>query len=797
MKFEFSAKISLGVLAMFASAGMGYAQKQAKIYQPVTVNYQEDAGAVHVAIIGARHLDEVIGELQPQFEMNEKIALDRSIPVTLSYYNEAISSFKAALKIALPGTSTTSTETQAINNGVTNRQSSDVENSTPGDVSKLSPESASHPALRDGKVPDGALGTEALTQYQVAKTLFQEIKILNRSLKDLPRSEKYEPYVVTMQISLMPYQRGLRYDAYSTLSFFPNEAQGSIPPALRNEISNIVSEVKARAITNATQLSNRLSAACSQPVVTPAWSGSYKPLIYWNSFFVAEATPAAPKAKMGTTNFTDSERDDVLIYLGSLLGLANESATDDSGRVGTTLQPVIVPLLATDNLEAADNDRILNQIRQLNLSLAGMFSGVGAQLGLDWFKQNLEAVNARDLNGLLTLGRLNDSTLRVRLGAMLQSKSEFAMVPRTHNISVVVMVPKGSGQLAVLGRTVFRDSITGEELARRSERAVFNRFKDSIHRYDDDADICKKSLQPILDTIAKNDFVSFCESTRKLSPKLTNFSQVLWVELSELYVGSQYGSAHVDLPKAPALTAPTSTQTLFATDDGSGTAVTIKGGKFPSVTGVSAELKYPGPVAASLYADSITALTGGSGLQVKFPSLHANSLRSKTNKAERVAGLAVVLTLPMANSKLITNLTFGDIFVIPKGQDPVTSPYQVVATEGYLVAGDTASRKYGITLQKTPNETNEYYLRVEGPFIKSVTSGTPAATITREPDGTIKLQGDGELVFEFDYLLPNTEVAFVVMKKGEKGKATVEVIKKERVVSVPATASKTAPGTSG
>ena len=73
-----------------------WAQKQGEIFRPTTVSYQEDAGAVHVAIIGARHLDEVIGELQPTFEMNEKLALSSSIPVSLSYYNDAVSSFKAS-----------------------------------------------------------------------------------------------------------------------------------------------------------------------------------------------------------------------------------------------------------------------------------------------------------------------------------------------------------------------------------------------------------------------------------------------------------------------------------------------------------------------------------------------------------------------------------------------------------------------------------------------------------------------------------------------------------------------------
>ena len=76
-----------------------------------------------------------------------------------------------------------------------------------------------------------------------------------------------------------------------------------------------------------------------------------------------------------------------------------------------------------------------------------------------------EEVLARDLNGLLTVARLSENTLRVRLGAMQAATADYAMVPRNHNVTLLLMVPEGAGStVQVVARTELVDTETGEEL---------------------------------------------------------------------------------------------------------------------------------------------------------------------------------------------------------------------------------------------------------------------------------------------------------------------------------------------
>ncbi|MEO0975487.1 MAG: hypothetical protein AAFX85_20545, partial [Pseudomonadota bacterium] len=48
----------------------------------------------------------------------------------------------------------------------------------------------------------------------------------------------------------------------------------------------------------------------------------------------------------------------------------------------------------------------------------------------------------KDLNGVLTVTRASRSALRVRLGASAAGSTEYAMVPRTHNVTALVLVPQ-------------------------------------------------------------------------------------------------------------------------------------------------------------------------------------------------------------------------------------------------------------------------------------------------------------------------------------------------------------------
>lgn len=104
--------------------------------------------------------------------------------------------------------------------------------------------------------------------------------------------------------------------------------------------------------------------------------------------------------------------------------------------------PVVFPMLVTDSLEAQMSQLSVEQVRELALALKGMVKGAGLGASFDDMKQLLKAAFGRDYNSLLSVGRIGDSTLRVRLGAIQQAGSAFSIISRNHTVSLVVLVPK-------------------------------------------------------------------------------------------------------------------------------------------------------------------------------------------------------------------------------------------------------------------------------------------------------------------------------------------------------------------
>ncbi|MBY6263718.1 hypothetical protein EI613_17610 [Azospirillum sp. 412522] len=104
--------------------------------------------------------------------------------------------------------------------------------------------------------------------------------------------------------------------------------------------------------------------------------------------------------------------------------------------------PLVIPLLATDNLTTTQRSRAVDLVRQYGLALGGSTPGVAAQAELKRLSDDLKSVIGRDLDSVFTVARLADNSIRVRMGAVAQPEAGHAMVPRTHNVTLLVMVPK-------------------------------------------------------------------------------------------------------------------------------------------------------------------------------------------------------------------------------------------------------------------------------------------------------------------------------------------------------------------
>lgn len=139
----------------------------------------------------------------------------------------------------------------------------------------------------------------------------------------------------------------------------------------------------------------------------------------------------------------------------------------------------VIPLLVTDNLENTIKSRTVDSLRDLALTL-NFLQPVRGGIGLSRRRQQFKRALGGDLNSLLTVGRVSDNTLQVRLGAVqdVTSGSRYAMIPRTHNITVLLLVPAEFAEntddavvprVNAVAKTQLRDAETGMDLPHQSQ----------------------------------------------------------------------------------------------------------------------------------------------------------------------------------------------------------------------------------------------------------------------------------------------------------------------------------------
>jgi len=151
--------------------------------------------------------------------------------------------------------------------------------------------------------------------------------------------------------------------------------------------------------------------------------------------------------------------------------------------------PRVIPLLVTDDIERAMTSRAVEVARQIGLALSGMVHGVGGNVGASAASQDVQSISGQDIDSTFTVTRQSDNTLYVRIGASNEGTAGYALVGQTHDISVLVLVPRtyfgrsedkpGSMQLNFVTHTQFRDAETGAILP--------DMDKDVLEAQEDDA----------------------------------------------------------------------------------------------------------------------------------------------------------------------------------------------------------------------------------------------------------------------------------------------------------------------
>jgi hypothetical protein len=228
-------------------------------------------------------------------------------------------------------------------------------------------------------------------------------------------------------------------------------------------------------------------------------------------------------------------------------GQSDDHASGVSSCVGKPVS--VIPLFVTDSVETSlvQSDRA--GVRDLGFSAGGASTAVGFAVGGKSRHEVGEETASRELNSLLTVGRAADNALTMRVGASFV-ESTYSLVPRTFNITALVLVPATNiaGTAEKRGGTVlpcrqvryaldahFTDSVTGNRLPRTSHQDTVTRLEAMGIEAPD---------QALFHAAVANDFDLF---RSRLASSVAD-EQRLWVQYVSAAATSGLGGGSFSLP---------------------------------------------------------------------------------------------------------------------------------------------------------------------------------------------------------------------------------------------------------
>jgi hypothetical protein len=666
-------------------------------YRPVNDEQeplQSDIGEIYVSFVGERSLDEVIDDLQPQFQITPQTAFQMAVPDTKSTLESALSAFSGSLQLGLTSSSPSASVPTNVAPAATQTQSQ----TPPGSQTNLL---------------NTPLSMDAASEYQAAASLYEQVKLMNQSLKAVPRFKGYDAFIVTIQVTLIPYQRNAAYDAYADLSFFCGTTEA----------------------------------------------------------------PAAPTV----------ESEDM---------------------------PIILPIITSDELEAASDQQSINNLTSISLALSAAFHGIGAQAALSQLNQNLDTILGNNLNSLLTVGKINANTVAVRLGARnsIGSKAGLSMVPEVHNITFLVLARHEENELEIISRVVLRHAGNGNVLL-NPLKALGQKMKDEFTSdiFGPYLGLTSEEVQGLLctpqarenawdvelammnDTTTYSNFPSaFTDFRRQLTSYFgepTNFDMCyvnkhtnaletardsinqfnvvtydsLWMDVARIQaLGNPYANDLIPLTHwEPVL--PSTNQLVLYTDDGqSATTFTMNGGK--NISSAATKMSAVLTVTNNVVLNSDQVQIVGNDVKVMFPSLASIGYSNNPSR------LDIILDENSETNITDSYINFAQVKMSPVAPKPAWS---IARTYGFLTSS-AVSNQFSIVLAANPANTNATgYLDIENPIVLSYwpTNGVIAGQV----NGLFALQPatNTMVTFTFGQLMTGQTVSFNLLDQSQKFVSTL------------------------
>lgn len=114
---------------------------------------------------------------------------------------------------------TTTTSTVATNGSTTTTQTTTTQQG-PGTLPPNLLPAVTAPNATTLNAPTGSIALDPMLTYQAAMAIYQEIQLLNAYVRNAALRHGYVPYLVTMQVSVVPFAHNEQYDTYVNLGFF-------------------------------------------------------------------------------------------------------------------------------------------------------------------------------------------------------------------------------------------------------------------------------------------------------------------------------------------------------------------------------------------------------------------------------------------------------------------------------------------------------------------------------------------------------------------------------------------------
>jgi hypothetical protein len=570
--------------------------------RPKEAKNLDELGTVNVSVVSVSRWQDVAGEMETNFKLDNDELLDQAITTTSTSQERLYDFMALALALNISGTqidksreraSNTVDDTATADDGKVTTTSSGKTTTTDRTTrSRKTPEAQKPPgfddiagkakALRDDLEPE--VGQDAITRYRAAAALKQELVALNRSIRDAAMRTGYEPLLVRMSIGLQPNRREQPFDARLRVSFLPPEDGLT----LKAEVD------KAELGTEKNNAQSRLDLFNSRTVQTPLRSGWYdlksgsttESIQSFQSFsnLAKSITPAAPLIRMenssGSVIFQAGDKkyetenicffsylskflmeewklDENSIYsdfsgsarfapsfievmqsasskdLDSALKPCVAPSEDVSAlrepikalikkfQIRQTLQPVVVPLVATDSLEGTAESIAAEQLRQASLALSATAGAFGGGASLQKGFNRLVNSEATALNSLYSISRDSENTVSIRIGAMRFGR-RYEMVPRTVQSTLLLLVPRElTGRMIdLVSRPSFNNARTGQrlDLADRGKDNlpdvppfVYNQFCKTGKQ----TDKCRKGFNELADSIRNGESLKVFQNSAK------------------------------------------------------------------------------------------------------------------------------------------------------------------------------------------------------------------------------------------------------------------------------------------